>query len=518
MMSFNRRTFLALTGATLGGALIGTRVFAQTTTTTSLANSSLPELPPVPMKRLSPNLVEATITAMPTNTTVAGQKAQLWTYNGSIRGSVLRVREGDTVRLKFINRLPEATNLHLHGLHVSPVVDNPLAEVAPGETVNLEFEIPKGSAGTYWFHPHMHGMVAKQMFAGLAGVIVVEGALETMPELREAEERVIVLRDLELVNGQPSEHTMMDWMNGKEGNLLLVNGAIKPTLNAKKPTLRLRLVNASNARYYRLKLEGHPLYLIATDGGYIEKPVRLEELLLAPGERAEVLVRLEREGTFKLLNLPYERGKMMMGGMSGGNNSSNGSSMGGMTGMGDSSNSNSSGGMSGMSGMMGSTKANTVQPPQTLLSVVAPKNPKPMPLPTVLTSVPTLEVSQAVTRRIVLTEKMMQLQFLLNGKAFDPKRVDITANLGDTEIWELVNKSDMDHPFHLHTYPFQVLSRNGQPVAYRAWKDVVNLKKNDIVRIAIPLTDFVGTTVYHCHVLEHEDKGMMGVLEVKGRA
>ena len=522
MMSFNRRKFLALTGATLGGALIGTRGFSQTTTATSLATSSLPELPPVPMQRLSPNLVEATITALPTNTTVAGQKAQLWTYNGSIRGSVLRVREGDTVRLKFVNHLPEATNLHLHGLHVSPEVDNPLAEVAPGETVKLEFEIPKGSAGTYWFHPHMHGMVAKQMFAGLAGVIVVEGIPDTMPELREAEERVIVLRDLELVNGQPSEHTMMDWMNGKEGNLLLVNGAIKPRLNAKKPTLRLRLVNASNARYYRLKLEGHPLYLIATDGGFIEKPVRLEELLLAPGERAEVLVRLEHEGTFKLLNLPYERGKMMMGGMSAGNNASNGSrsmgSMGSMAGMGDSSNTSSSDGMAGMSGMMGSTKANTVQPPQTLLSVVAPKKPKLMPLPTVLTSVPTLDISQAVTRHIVLTEKMMQLQFLLNGKAFDPKRVDITANLGDTEIWELVNKSDMDHPFHLHTYPFQVLSRNGKPEAYRAWKDVVNLKKNDIVRIAVPMTDFVGTTVYHCHVLEHEDKGMMGVLEVKGRA
>jgi FtsP/CotA-like multicopper oxidase with cupredoxin domain len=498
MNNLNRRRFLSLAGATLGSALLNTRVSAQASITTS----SLPELPLVPTKRLSPNLVEASITALPTNTVMAGQRAQLWTYNGSVRGSVLRVREGDTVHLKFVNQLPEATNLHLHGLHVSPEVDNPLAEVAPGETVKLEFEIPKSSAGTYWFHPHMHGMVAKQMFAGLAGVIVVEGVHETLPELREAEERIIVLRDLELVNGLPAQHTMMDWMNGKEGNLLLVNGAIKPILNAQKSTLRLRLLNASNARYYRLKLEGHPMHLIATDGGLIEKPVMLEELLLAPGERAEVLVRLEREGVFKLLNLPYNRGKMMMGGMSGGRDSSNDSSMGGMSGMGS---------------MMGSTTQNTVQSSQTLLSVVAPKNPKPLPLPTALATVPAIDVHQAVTRRIVMTEKMRQMRFFLNGKAFDPKRVDISAKLGDTEVWELVNKSDMDHPFHLHTYPFQVLSRNGKPEPYRAWKDVVNLRKNDIVRIAIPLTDFEGKTVYHCHLLEHEDKGMMGVLEVKGR-
>ena len=92
--------------------------------------------------------------------------------------------------------------------------------------------------------------------------------------------------------------------------------------------------------------------------------------------------------------------------------------------------------------------------------------------------------------------------------------VDISGKLGTLEVWELVNKSDMDHPFHLHSFPFQVISRNGRPEAYRAWRDVVNLKKEDRVRIAVPLSDFTGKTVYHCHVLEHEDRGMMGVLEV----
>ena len=485
MKPINRREFLALAGVAATANLISPQRLA-------LAQASFPEPPLLPLRRPEAGLLETDLTALPSRLTVLGRPTRLLTYNSRLPGPVLRVREGDRVRLRFINKLEEMTNLHLHGLHVSPNVDNPVAEVAPGEVSTLEFDIPKGSAGTYWYHPHMHGTVARQMFAGLAGAIVVEGPLEAMPELRGVEEHLIVLRDLELVGDQPAPHAMMDWMNGKEGSLLLVNGASKPTLNATRPTLRLRLLNASNARYYRLQLENHPLYLIATDGGFIGQPVALEELLLAPGERAEVLVRLEREGRFRLLNLPYDRGTMMHG-------------MGGM------------GRMGGMGNMGGGMKGNApTDQMQALMTVVAPRNPRPLPLPSSLDSVPTLDVTKAsVTRRVVMTEQMMQARFFLNGKSFDPKRVDFTGRLGDLEIWELENRADMDHPFHLHTYPFQVISRNGRPEPFRAWKDTVNLRKNDVVRIAVPLTDFTGITVYHCHVLEHEDRGMMGVLEVK---
>ncbi|MGM8838509.1 multicopper oxidase domain-containing protein, partial [Thermus sp. 93170] len=116
---------------------------------------------------------------------------------------------------------------------------------------------------------------------------------------------------------------------------------------------------------------------------------------------------------------------------------------------------------------------------------------------------------------LVLGERMMQAEFFINGRMFDPGRVDIQAKLGTIEVWELVNETEMDHPFHLHTYPFQVLSRDGQPAPYRAWKDTVNLRPNETVRIAVPLRDFGGITVYHCHIVEHEDRGMMGVLEVR---
>jgi FtsP/CotA-like multicopper oxidase with cupredoxin domain len=127
-----------------------------------------------------------------------------------------------------------------------------------------------------------------------------------------------------------------------------------------------------------------------------------------------------------------------------------------------------------------------------------------------------LEVGRAaVTRRVVMTERMMPPGFFLNGRTFDHERVDFGGRLGTLEVWELENRGDMDHPFHLHSYPFQVIERNGAPEAYRAWKDVVNLRRNDRVKIGAPLRDFTGLTVYHCHILEHEDRGMMGTLEVR---
>jgi FtsP/CotA-like multicopper oxidase with cupredoxin domain len=471
MKNINRRELLALGGTVLGGAALGgaglSRAFGRT--------NIFPQSSTLELARQG-SLVEATLKSTPATLNINGNKARLLTYNSSLPGSVLRFREGDTVRLTYTNNLPEVSNLHLHELHVSPKVDQPMLEVKSAGSHMYEFELPKGSSGTYWYHPHVHGNVAAQMAAGLAGAMIVTGPLDSMPELRAAEEQILLLKDLALVNGSPKRHDMMDWMNGQEGSLLLVNGALKPILRAEKATLRLRIINASNARYYNLKLEHHPLYLIATDGGFIEKPVALETLLLAPGERAEVLVRLTNEGTFKLQNLPYARGTMMMGGMS----------------------------------MSGDTQTTT------LMTVIAPSNPKPLPLPSSLMPVEKLDLSKAVvTRRIEFGDWMMGAKFYLNHKAFNPNRIDFQGNVNTLEIWELHNKSDMDHPFHLHSYPFQIIDRNGKAEPYRAWKDVVNLKKNDLLRIAVPLGDFTGMTVYHCHVVEHEDRGMMGTLEVR---
>ena len=466
-MNTDRRTLLKLTA----GLLLS-----------PLARGQASFLAP-PVLKSREGLLAVRLKAAPTPVTVAGREARLWTYGGSFPGPTLRVRPGDTVRLELENLLPESTNLHWHGLPISPKVDDALLEIPSKETWRYEFTVPQDLAGTFWYHPHLHERVAPQLFAGLAGAIVVESPVDGIPELREAEEHLLVLKDLELASGRPAAHTPMDWINGKEGNLLLVNGASRPTLRAGKATLRLRLLNASNARYYRLQLEGHPLYLIASDGGFLEEPYEVPELLLAPGERAEVLVRFQKEGAFRLLALPYDRGVQMMGGMEG---------------MGH-------GGMA-----MG-----TSQRPQTLLTLVAPPRPKPLPLPKALAKLPALSPNQArVTRRITLTEDMMAGRFFINGKTFDPRRVDFRGRVGDLEVWEVDNQGDMDHPFHLHTHPFQVLSVNGKPLPYRALKDVVNLKAKEVVRLLVPLRNLPGKTVFHCHIVEHEDRGMMGILEV----
>ena len=443
-----------------------------------LARAQGPSFPEPKVVRSQGGLLSLKLSATPTPLALAGQRATLLTYGGSFPGPTLRVRPRDTVRLTLENRLPEPTNLHWHGLPISPKVDDPFLEIPPGESWTYEFTVPKELAGTFWYHPHLHGRVAPQLFAGLLGALVVESSLDAIPELREAEEHLLVLKDLALQGGRPAPHTPMDWMNGKEGDLVLVNGALRPTLVAQKATLRLRLLNASNARYYRLALQDHPLYLIAADGGFLEEPLEVSELLLAPGERAEVLVRLRKEGRFLLQALPYDRGAM---------------------------------GMMDMGGMAHAMPQGPSRP-ETLLYLIAPKNPKPLPLPKALSPFPPLP-APVVTRRLVLTEDMMAARFFINGQVFDHRRVDLKGQAQTVEVWEVENQGDMDHPFHLHVHPFQVLSVGGRPFPYRAWKDVVNLKAGEVARLLVPLRE-KGRTVFHCHIVEHEDRGMMGVLEV----
>jgi FtsP/CotA-like multicopper oxidase with cupredoxin domain len=414
------------------------------------------------------DLVAATGTAA-----VGGNSAILSTYNGSFPGPLLRWREGDRIRLRLRNRLDEPTNLHLHGLHLPPSIDDPFLEVPPGETTTYEFTVPRDCAGTYWYHPHVHGRVARQLFAGLAGAIVVDPSADDAA-ISGIEEHVLLLKDLTLRNGRVAAHLPFDWFDGKEGELLLVNGAWRPRLAAAAPLIRLRLINACNARYYRLLLEGHFLYQIATDGGLLDRPIRRQSLLLSPGERAEVLVRLRPDGEFRLLDMPYDRGAAAM--------------------------------------HHGHGRGNAEPIP--LLSIRTSHHRRFVELPAALGRVRALvPAADAAVRRLVLSEGMMGA-FRINGRSFDPRRDDVRGRLGSVEVWEIENRGAMDHPFHLHTYPFQILSIDGTPAAFPAWKDVVNVRPGSRVRLAVPLADFGGRTVFHCHIAEHEDLGMMGVLAV----
>ena len=452
-------------------------------------------------RRTKSGLVEAEIIAAPAPVRLAGMMVRALAYNGGVPGPTLRLLEGDHVRLTFTNRLtnrsltpaggdemammmrPDVTNLHTHGLPMSPAVDNPFVHVMPGESRVQEFVVQAGNAGTHWYHPHAHGHVGIQQFLGLAGGIIVTGPLDAMPELRAADDHLLVLRDISISNGKIEESMGDADAYGKKGKLKLVNGQVKPRLEAKKSLLRLRLVNASNARVFRLMLEDHPMHLIVTDGGFLEKPVLLKELTLAPGERAEVLVQLERHGDIRLLQLPY-------------NDSQN----------------------NGRDN--GRDNSDNLTTPETLLTIVAPTDLKRLELPTGFASLEKLEPAKAVITRKLEFAWMPPNGFKIGTQPFDPKRVDIRAKLGTLEVWEISNNARADHSFHLHTHPFQVLARQAansgrwEDAPYRAWKDTINLESHDKLRIAVPFKAFPGKTVYHCHTSEHEDHGMMGILEV----
>jgi FtsP/CotA-like multicopper oxidase with cupredoxin domain len=491
-MKLTRRQLLTRIGLGAGTTVLSSAAIAVLGLPSTNAGESdqlLLEPSALPIRRLEPDLVEATLVATVAPVRVGGLNIQALSYNGSLPGPTIRVRESDRVRIKFENRLStmqrtsmpmdmqhshDATNLHTHGLHISPSVDDPFKLLEPGESRIHEFTIPKNSAGTYWYHPHPHGHVATQQFSGLYGAIIVEGGLEQEPEFRDADTRLLVLSDLSINFGQVEWHSIFDLL-GKQGNLFLVNGQYQPRLKAQASTLRLRLINASVARPFKLRLEHHTLHLIATDGGYLEKPIELETLFLAPGERAEVMVQLQA-GTFRLLRLPYNRG----------------------------------GFFSDLRGGAGIE--------ETLLTIVAPNLSRVSPIPKRLVTIEKLIPNASMVKRKIEFGMDFPLVFTLNERLFDMNRVDIKTKLDTLEVWEIANTTTLDHPFHLHTYPFQILERQitgvWKPEPYMAWKDVVNLRGNERVRIAVRFADFTGKTVYHCHVAEHEDRGMMGIIEV----
>jgi FtsP/CotA-like multicopper oxidase with cupredoxin domain len=476
MKLLNRRKFLQIAGITVGG--IGGGVLLRSQFSEPLVTQTgLPfhEPPLLKVRRSQPGLAEAQIIAARTITPLAGLMVQALAYNGTVPGATLRFREGEHIRLTFTNHLDVPTNLHTHGLHIPPEVDNPFVAIAPGESRLHEFTVSDGFAGTYWYHPHPHGEVATQQFAGLSGAIIIEGSQDKIPQLQAAEEHLLVLKDFSISKEHvDAHHSRSDWF-GKYGNLLLVNGLHRPKLVAQKALLRLRLLNASNARPYLLKLEEHPLHLIATDGGFIQKPVALEELLLTPGERAEVLIQLERSGTFSLLKMPYI-----------GENSQG-------FGLGR---------------------------PEPLMTIVVPFHPKLTPLPARLVEVEEIDLSNIAQTRQFKFGGSAPFRYTINNKVFDMNRIDVRARLNTTEIWEIENTTHLIHPFHLHTYPFQVLARQTaqseiwQPEQFRAWRDNISLPGKEKVRIVIPFRDITGRTIFHCHISEHEDRGMMAVLQV----
>ncbi len=431
-----------------------------------------------------PHTVEVTITAAPARLSlVPGTMSDAFAYNGRVPGPTLEIREGDKVIVHFKNNLPVPTTIHWHGVHIPVAADgSPFYPVAPGGTYDYVFTIKHGTAGTYWYHPHPDHQSGYQIAKGLFGAIIVRAADDPLPATLT--EKLLILTDNRFLPGgaidlpdmhphdmvSPSSH--IDEVNGREGNILFVNGEVNPTLSIRSGEVqRWRVINAAAARVYRLSLSGHTFLHVGDDGGLFEKPIETKEIILANSERVELLVRgTGAPGTRAMLQtLPYDR-------------------------------------------YVPQTRPKGWNTPQDLLAVQYTKQPpvSPVALSSRLRVIPVLDTAQATATRLISMS-----QGLFNGKVMDMARVDVSSKLGATEIWEIENLVGMDHPFHLHGFQFQLLDRNGVPVTYRSWKDTVNVPKHETARFIVRYSDYPGKWMYHCHILDHEDMGMMGILEIQ---
>jgi FtsP/CotA-like multicopper oxidase with cupredoxin domain len=402
---------------------------------------------------------------------VGGRKLWALTYNGSYMPPTLRIRPGDKLHLTMKNTLDEGTNLHLHGLHVSPRghSDNIFIHIHPGRTWHYSYRFPNTlRPGTYWYHSHAHPMSAPQVAGGMSGVLIVEGLRQYLPaNLRHITEHVIALKDFQVQGDSVrTQHLHIGAPTNRT-----VNGQLNPNIRIRPGETQLwRLANISANIYYNVHLQGQRFHVIAHDGTPVDQVWTADSLLLAAGSRFDVLVQGGPAGRTQLQTLAYNTGP-------GGNKF----------------------------------------PKATLATLVSEGPPEhPAPLPT-SSFAPTTDLSHAkiaARHTIVFSENKDGSQFYINGKQFDENRVDIRSKLNTVEEWTVRNVSDEEHSFHVHVNKFQLMSINGRPHNGHGLQDTASIPAHGRFVIRMRFSNYTGKTVLHCHILNHEDDGMMAVLEI----
>jgi FtsP/CotA-like multicopper oxidase with cupredoxin domain len=399
-----------------------------------------------------------------------GKTITAWGFNGQLPGPTLKAQVGDTMVIRVKNDLEEPVTIHWHGLRIPAAMDGTGVvqdPIQPGETFEYRFQLP--DAGTFWYHSHVNETV--QMERGLYGAFIVEDPADPVTD----GEKVFVIDDMKLT--PKNEFTKPSWFiprirerhDGRQGDTLLVNGKVNPVINIQAGQMeRWRFINASSARYFNLYMGGRSFQIIATDGGLIEHPRTVTEALITPGERIDVIVGLFYKGEkFSIESLPYNR----------------------MT---------------------------FLRPRhQVFASVkVGDKGLSEAHIPNKLRKIEPLAPQDApVTRKIkfsVGANLKHGMDFLVNNKTHVN---DAPVMTGSLQVWEVSNTSLMDHPFHLHGDFFQVIEENGKAPGFTAWKDTYNLKPRSKVKIAW-MPERPGMWMYHCHILEHHEAGMMANFEV----
>jgi FtsP/CotA-like multicopper oxidase with cupredoxin domain len=501
----NRRQFLYLTGA---GAANFLNLHGLPFTKAAMAASKDPEFSPD---------IELSLTARPSEIQIfPGQPTTVWQYSGEVikgdanslthlqqsyLGPIIRARRHQKVRIHFKNNLPARSIIHWHGLHVPASMDGHPKDVIPtGETYTYEFEV-LNRAGTYWYHPHPHGRTGHQVYGGLAGLFLITDAEEEKLNLPSEQLDIpLVIQDRAFNADNQLVYLprgMHDSMTGMLGDSICVNGRPDFKLSVSTRAYRLRILNGSNSRIYRLAWsDGTPLTVIATDGGLLEKPIVQKYVVLGPAERIELWADFSRYAVDTSLELVSQHFEPAMQGSA----------------------------LGPRRGMTGADILPNGAPISVLKINVTSKETETRSLPQKLSAIDRYQPQDAdnMDNPRQFSFFMRHMHGLINGRTFRMQEVaaDERIRLNSTELWELANDDrqmgtmmmPMPHPVHLHGKQFQVLERSGvlhSGYVDEGWKDTVLLMPGERARIVTNFTDYAGLFLYHCHILEHGDMGMM---------
>ena len=429
-------------------------------------------------------------------------------YNGNYLGPTLLMRRGDQVVLNVTNQLGERTSTHWHGMHVPAVMDGgPHQMIEPAETWTASYPV-LNRAATYWYHPHLHPAMGPgilmdpegtgyQVYRGLAGMLIVEDDISdtlALPRVYGRDDIPLILQDRRFNEDGSLMHFPPDFNPAtdpalRKGGHFLVNGVESAILEVGAQVVRLRILNASNARIYNLGFsDNRTFHQVASDGGFLAAPLPMSRLLMAPAERAEILLDLAAQEGQAVTLRSF--------------NSGNGTTFVPLR----------------LQDQWDTADFDLLEiriGPATADAVLS--------LPETLVPVPRIPESEAVNDDSPRPFELNANPFGINGKRMDMAIIDARIQLGDTEVWEITNPNQQAHPFHVHGDSFQILLRDGAapPVNELGWKDVVLVRPFENVLIIKRFHDYADPVIpfmFHCHILEHEDVGMMGQFVVEDAA
>jgi blue copper oxidase len=484
-----RRQFAIGSAAILSGGLVGGIAGSRLAQSGSVRFDRRLPIPPLIDAAKQGNAVKLKVTSG-RHDFVGGKPTKSYGYSGPALGPVIRLRRGDEVEMTLQNALDIVTTVHWHGLLVPGYDDGgPHQPINPGDSWSPVLKIDQPAA-TLWFHPHAHHETARQTYMGLAGMMIVDDGADArlgLPRTFGVDDLPIILQDREFDSDGSIAYDPdnLDVVYGARGGTIIVNGAITPVAKVPPGLVRLRLLNAANAQNFELRFrDQRAFYVIASDGGFLSAPVALTQLTISPAERFEILVDFADRKAVALETGPDEE--------------------------------------MGVFGRVAADGSADYIPVMRFEPTMT--TPMVRELPTRLVDPPPANPASAVRRRqFVLNSGIcasrqagvhanMVALIGINGKTHDMSRIDVETKLGTTEVWEVV-AIGMAHPFHIHGASFRILSIEGAPppAHLAGWKDValVEDKAELLVAFNRPATR-EHPFMYHCHILEHEDAGLMG--------